>query len=172
MKDIKIETPRLLLRRITPEDCYEAFGWGGDPRVNKFMIYPLYEKAEDMRGFFESLDPESETVFEFIFISKQTGNAVGAGGIRYIEEGGLWTFGYNLKYDEWNKGYATEATKAMMEFVKERYGARIFEAEFAAENPASGRVMEKCGLTFHRSASYTKRGTDIVFPAKIYRLEL
>lgn len=172
MKDIRIETPRLLLRRITPEDYREAFRWGGDPRVTRYMLYSTYEKAEDMIPYLQSLDLESETAFEFIFLSKQTGKPVGAGGIRLVSEDGVWTFGYNLIYEHWHKGYATEAAKAMIEFAKEKCGARIFEAEFAEENPASGRVMEKCGLTFHRNATYTKVGTDITFPAKVYRLEL
>ena len=40
------------------------------------------------------------------------------------------------------------------------------------DNPASGRVIEKCGLTFHYYGEYSKKDGSETFPAKYYRLEL
>ena len=36
-----LETPRLLLRPVTPEDAEAVFRWCGDPKVNRFMMYML-----------------------------------------------------------------------------------------------------------------------------------
>ena len=51
---VTIETERLILRPVVPDDYEAAFKWCGDPKVNKYMIYPLYTKAEDVRTYFES----------------------------------------------------------------------------------------------------------------------
>ena len=39
MSHPNLETARLLLRPVTPEDDRAVFRWCGDPKVNKFMIY-------------------------------------------------------------------------------------------------------------------------------------
>ena len=45
---IHIETERLILRNLTPEDYESAFLWCGDPDVARYMVYPVYTKAEDV----------------------------------------------------------------------------------------------------------------------------
>ncbi len=39
---------------------------------------------------------------------------------------GFWGFGYNLRYDCWKMGYATEAAKAMIDFAKREFGITHF----------------------------------------------
>ena len=39
---IHIETERLILRNLTPEDYESAFLWCGDPDVARYMVYPVY----------------------------------------------------------------------------------------------------------------------------------
>ena len=50
-----LETERLILRPLTIDDLHDCFKWTGDPRVNKYMIYPLYKSVEDGREWLESL---------------------------------------------------------------------------------------------------------------------
>lgn len=50
-------------------------------------------------------------------------------------------------------------------------GAHIFEAECAAENIASAKVMQHLGLTFDRKSTYAKHDGSVEFPSEIYRLE-
>ncbi len=51
-------------------------------------------------------------------------------------------------------------------------GARKFTAQHAVENPASGRVMEKCGLKFDGYGSYKKTDGSCEFRSKIYKADL
>ncbi len=53
-----------------------------------------------------------------------------------------------LRYDCWGNGYATEAAKAMMDYVRREFGVTHFCASHAEPNLASGKVIEKCGLKF------------------------
>lgn len=68
--------------------------------------------------------------------------------------------GYWLDEKEWNKGYATEALKAIIDFAFNKMGLHKVFCEFFAENKSSGRVMEKCGMVYEGTLKehYTKNG--------------
>ncbi|MBQ1946848.1 MAG: GNAT family N-acetyltransferase, partial [Clostridia bacterium] len=56
--------------------------------------------------------------------------------------------GYSLARDCWNQGYATESLKAILHYGFERLRLNRIEAQHEADNPASGRVMEKAGMQY------------------------
>lgn len=51
---------------------------------------------------------------------------------------------YGSKY--WNKGYATEALKAVIDYLLDECELHVVEAKHYSSNPASGRVMQKAGM--------------------------
>ena len=55
----------------------------------------------------------------------------------------------------WSRGYAKGALKALIRFAYDS-GIINFRTFFAIDNPASGRVMEKCGLNFDHYGEFTK----------------
>ncbi len=163
-----IETERLILRPLVPEDAEVVFAWTGDERVTKYMNYSTYFSAEQVR---EWLENGSSGIWGFE--RKSDGLLIGSGDIHPSKSpaeaaDGFWEFGYCLRYDCWNEGYCTEATKVMIRYAYER-GARKFMAQHAVDNPASGRVMEKCGLTFSGYGSYEKIDGSRKFESKVYR---
>ena len=54
--------------------------------------------------------------------------------------------GYWLGVDFWGNGYCTEAAEALINFCVETYGLTSVYGKHLSRNPASGKVMEKCGL--------------------------
>ena len=78
--------------------------------------------------------------------------------------------GYNLHYDYWHKGYCTEAMKAIIAFAHNKLGVNKICSTHAVDNPRSGKVMEKCGLTFNHNGEYSKIDKSITFKSKIYTL--
>ena len=54
--------------------------------------------------------------------------------------------GYSFSKAHWNKGYATEALRTVMDSVFRTLPVNRLEAQHDVRNPASGRVMEKCGM--------------------------
>ena len=172
MHSYTLETERLLLRPLTPDDAEAMFVWLSDPEVNRYMPYPLYTEIEAARRWVESAN-QREDYYLFGFVRKEDGLLIGSGDISPRD--GLdkpWAFGYNLRRDCWNQGYATEATRAMIDFAHRTFGVRDFTAEHAKANPASGRVMEKCGLVFDHEGEYGRYDGSEVFPAKFYRLHI
>ena len=73
--------------------------------------------------------------------------------------------GWMLTPPAWGQGYGTEAGRAVRDEVLERLELETIVAVYHPENVASGRIMEKLGMTFER---------DIVarngWPYRLYRL--
>lgn len=166
-----IETERLILRPLTVDDTGAVFQWTGDERVTRYVSYVRHTDTNVTREWLESLS-DSEKDYTFGFELKENGLLIGCGHIEFKPDKEFWTFGYNIRYDYWNKGYTTEAVKRMIEYVKTEHGARRFCAWHAVENPASGRVMEKCGLHFTEYGEFGKFDGSRIFKAKIYTMTL
>ena len=166
-----IETERLTMRREMPADAKEMFVWSGDARVYRYLLSNPVKKPEDMVSWLEGADPNAKDRYLMILHSREDGHAVGTVGFFYDKDSDTWSFAYNIRYDDWGKGYAAEATAAMMDYVTRVYGAHRFEAECACENIGSSRVIEKMGLKFDHYSSYSKNDGSETFRSKVYRLE-
>lgn len=58
----------------------------------------------------------------------------------------------------------------MIKFAYDEFGIRDFCSEHAVDNPASGKVMEKCDLKFERCCEYSTFDGKQTFKAKFYTL--
>ena len=112
MHDIHIKTERLLLRPLHVADAEEVFQWVSDERVTKYMNYTTYTDVEQVREWLASVEKDVSEDYNFGFERSMDGKLIGSGDIRYDAQKGSWGFGYNIRYDCWGMGYATEATKA------------------------------------------------------------
>ena len=166
---IDLETERLILRNLTPDDYQAVFKWCGDPDVARYMVYPVYTKAEDVKAWLETLDPDSPDDYDAGIVLKETGELIGSGGLYYRPEEDLWTIGYNLRKDQWGHGYTGEAIRGLTDHIRKTRRIRGILGEFANENQKSRRVMEKLGMTYAGETEYTKLDGSEVFPAKLYR---
>lgn len=171
-KEPVIETKRLILRPIDLNDAKACYSWNSDERVAKFMSYPkATDIGQTMDWIKSTLIDEDE--WNWGFVLKSENKLIGTGSIgpnKFMA--GYWGMGYNIAYDYWNNGYTTEAMKAIIDFVHNKLGINKICADHAVDNPASGRVMEKCGLKFHHFGEYAKIDGSVVFKAKFYTLEL
>lgn len=151
-----LETERLILRPLCVEDAPAVFAWASDARVAKYMTYPQHKSIDTTLEWLQSLDHASDTYYDFGFVEKTDGTLVGSGGLYWESEKQQWRVGYNLRYESWGKGYATEAAQEMIRFAKEDLRAVKIGSYHAVENTASGHVLEKCGLVFQRFGGHQK----------------
>ncbi len=169
---IRFETERLIIRPLMPEDAEAAFRWCGDPAVNTYMIYPLYHRAEDVRTWLESRDPDDPDNYDEGIVLKSTGELIGSGGMHFVPERNAWEIGYNLRADQWGNGYTVEYITALLEEIRKVRPVEAIDGIFAAENSKSRRVMEKLGMTWVRDTSFDRLDGSQTFPAKYYRRNL
>lgn len=164
----RIETERLILRPLEEKDAADVFEWVGDPVVNRYMPYTLYQNVEQARAWICSITPQD---CEFAFVLKETGQVIGAGSIGLNDEG-KYELGYNLNRAFWGQGFATEAARAMIDWAYDQLGARDFAASYATANAASGHVLRKCGFQFERFGRYSRFDGSETFDATFVTLHM
>ena len=175
MKLQSIETERLLLRPLRIDDAEHIFKtWTSDTRVTKFMSYVNHESVDVTKGWLAEVEKhnadDNSEVLDWGFELKNTGLLIGSGGAVYKDKFQRWSIGYNIAFDYWNKGYTTEAMRAVVEYLGSM-GMKHICASHAPDNPASGRVMQKIGMKFWKDGTYTCLDGR-VFEAKHYMLDI
>lgn len=156
MHNYIIETERLILRPLKIDDAEAVYQWVSDERVAKYMVYNTYTSLQAVVEWLTTLQ-KSDEEYHFGFVRIEDGLLIGSGSIGPDSaRKDFWKFGYNLRYDCWRYGYATESTKAMMKFANEHFGVVKFSSSHVEQNKASGHVMEKCGLHFVKYGQFQK----------------
>jgi [ribosomal protein S5]-alanine N-acetyltransferase len=71
--------------------------------------------------------------------------------------------GYWIGRAYWGRGYATAAARAVIALAFSLLDPDLLTASHLARNPASGRVLEKCGFKLLRTERRAHRGADESF---------
>ena len=138
-----LETERLVLRAPRLEDAKAVALLANDKRIaeNTRRIPHPYSRA-DADDFISAVNiPGGEVTY---LITKPNGVIIGACGI--ANQDGLPDVGYWLGVKYWGQGYATEAVRALIDFAFTELGHELLQAGARVTNPASRRILEKCGF--------------------------
>lgn len=138
-------TKRLLLRPGWIEDASVLSEAIADERIARNtarMPWPYTQKDAE-----EFLSQEQDWNYPSFQIIDRTVDPVRMiGGIGFMEGDDAPEFGYWIRPDSWNKGFATEAAQAALAAVRSSFGYTRIMAGHFVDNPASGRVLEKLGF--------------------------
>ncbi|WP_343636416.1 GNAT family N-acetyltransferase [Fluviicola sp.] len=144
-----LETPRLYLREMTPDDAENAYLLNSDPEVLRYTGDDPFESIEEARTFLENYESYRKYGFgRWAMILKETGEYLGWCGLKYTPELDEFDIGYRLMKKFWGKGYATEAAGACLELGFGQLGMETIVGRAMPENGASVCVLEKIGLTY------------------------
>lgn len=152
-----LETDRLILRPFCPEDAQEVFDcWESDPEVAKYMFWSSHNDIQKTKEWlsFEIDRISSERWFRWAVVLKADNVLIGTGLVYFDEEYGLFEVGYNFGRSYWGQGYASEAMREIIRYVKDVLKVKELVGRYAKENIASGKVMEKLGFRYCRDISY------------------
>jgi ribosomal-protein-alanine N-acetyltransferase len=146
---LTLETDRLLLRAPTLEDTPTIRRIVDHPDIAKMTVSIRHPYPDDGAVKWINNLTNSENLNYMFLITRKDDNAImGAIGIIPHPRFKRATLGYWLGLDYWNKGYATEVVRCLIDFGFETLEMERIEGEFFPENPASRRVMEKSGMQF------------------------
>ncbi len=87
------------------------------------------------------------------FLIEYGAEVVGAIGLKFDDGGKRATAGYWIGRPYWRRGFATEALREVLRHAFEDLGVLHVGAHHIASNPASGRVMQKAGMSFENVVS-------------------
>jgi RimJ/RimL family protein N-acetyltransferase len=155
-----LETPRLTLRQFTEGDVGNLFDLNSDPEVMRYLTGGTPTPREEIRdqiipvhlAVYDRLDRLGTWAAE----STASGEFLGWFHFRPGPDADITNvdLGYRLHRSAWNKGYATEGSRALIRMgFTELAVERVFAHTMTA-NTASRHVLEKCGLTLVRTVPY------------------
>ena len=168
-----LETESLILRKMEMRDAPDMYEYSRDPLVAKHVLWDAHTSISDTKSYIRYMlrkyrqgEPSSWCIEE-----KSTGKVVGTIGYMWHQaDNSACEVGYSLAHDCWNKGYTTEITQGMIDFIREKYDPELITAECAVENIGSARVMEKCGMTFVGFGEYSSFDGSRTYRSKKYEL--
>ncbi|MEV0404725.1 GNAT family N-acetyltransferase [Actinoallomurus sp. NPDC050550] len=142
--DSELTTDRLILRTWSADEVTAVVNgarsayWADD--------FPA-EGDRVIAGFIS--EHPDDTLGEFghhLIIERDSGLVVGSIGLFWPPSDGILEIGYGVVDSRHGRGYATEATRAMVERALTAPGVHTVSAGVEPTNPASVRVLEKCGF--------------------------
>ena len=147
-----LETDRLILRRIKESDAEETFkNWTSDSKTTRYVTWEPHGTVEFTKELFKVWEDsycESHT-YKWVVYVKELDEIIGTiDVVRKNINFRTCEIGYCYGSIFWNKGYGTEALKAVLEYLFNKVGFELIEIKHQEENPASGRVMQKAGLKY------------------------
>jgi len=162
-----LETERLVLRAPCHEDVKRIAALAGDRRVavNTARIPHPYGVG-DAEQFIAAVNGRGgETVFAILL----DGSLIGMCGID--PDNGPGEIGYWIGVPYWNRGYATEAVRAVIDHAFGAQGCDALQAGARVSNPASRRVLEKCGFQWTGVRLTRIRAINSAAPVDRFRLD-
>ena len=145
-----LHTERLILRRFTVDDAEDMFyNWASDEKVTRFLTWQPHESVDFTRqllvGWVEAYDGDKTYNWAIQLNGKVIG---GISVVRMSDTCEYAELGYCLGHAYWNKGLMTEAAIVVIRYLFSEIGVHRVCISHATENPGSGKVAQKCGLTY------------------------
>lgn len=144
-----IETPRLIMRRLTLRDAADIYAYSRDEEVARHVLWSAQQDVSEAKDYLRYMikryradEPSSWGIVE-----KKSGHVVGTiGYMDYSMDNASVEVGYSLAHWLWNTGYMSEALLRVIAYTFDAMDINRIEAQHELTNPASGRVMQKCGM--------------------------
>jgi RimJ/RimL family protein N-acetyltransferase len=166
---LALQTARLILRPPEPQDAKAIAALANDIRIaqNTLRLPHPYTVA-DAETFIASTDRgEGEAAF---VVTLRSGVAIGAAGIAKLD-GKAPELGYWIGTQYWGQGYGTEAARAVIDHAFAALGCEELQSGARISNPASRRVLEKCGFQWCGVGLYRIRAIASSAPIDRFRLD-
>lgn len=162
---VKLETPRLLLRRFVPRDAAAMFNnWAYDTEVTRYLSWHAHESVADSQKIIHEWHNhyKKRSFYTWAIVLKPMREPIGSISVVDLHSDvDSIEIGYCISRDYWHKGIVSESLAALIKFFFERVGVNRIETWYDPENYYSGRVMDHCGMTCEgtlRQTQKTNRG--------------
>lgn len=145
----QLETSRLRLREMRPEDKDIVFAFNSDPVALKYIArvpFTRLEQAEEKVHAFRGGFIDRNAVW-WVFELKETGEVLGYGGLFEIsQEDTKAEIGYGTVQKFWGQGYVGEAVAGMVRFGFEELKLHRIFGRVEDGNIPSARILQKLGF--------------------------
>lgn len=147
-----IETQRLVLRKFQYSDCSDALkNWAGDEKIQSSYGEPVYSTESDVISLLEKYisSYSDDNYFRWAIIEKESCECIGQIAFFLVDcKNNFAEIEYCIGSKYQRIGYATEATKAIIEYGLKKAEFHKIQICHRSNNLPSKRVIEKCGFIF------------------------
>jgi RimJ/RimL family protein N-acetyltransferase len=163
-----LETERLVLRAPHLVDAKSIAALANDRRIAEMTVrMPHPYGVADAEGFLAAINRASDEMVFLITLPNDT--PIGMCGLMRLPDAP--EIGYWLGAPFWGKGFATEAVRALIDHAFHDLGHTALDAGARVNNPASRRVLEKCGFQWTGVGLYRIRAMGGSAPVDRFRLD-
>ncbi|HHZ05179.1 MAG TPA: GNAT family N-acetyltransferase [Clostridiales bacterium] len=169
-----LETNRLILRKFTLEDGKDMFNnWASSSAVTEFMTWPPYQSKRDVEEYIDKCidDYRDMSNYNWCIVNRENNQAIGSIGVVSIREDiSEAAIGYCLGERYWHQGIMTEAFNRVIQFLFKDVSVNRIKATHDTNNPNSGGVMRKCGLTYEGTLRKSAVNNTGVYDSAVYSI--
>ena len=147
----ELQTNRLLLRRMERGDAQDIYAYSSDPEVARYVLWHAQTSITEAKDYIRYMKSRyrHDEPSSWGIIDKASGHLIRTiGYMNYDMDNGTIEIGYSLAKWKWNQGLMTEALNRVINYTFESMDVNRIEAMHEPENPASGKVMEKCNMKY------------------------
>lgn len=145
-----LETDRLVIRPFEEDDLDAYLTFMTDEVATRYLLFAdehrtaagATELFEAVRASYGSEAP----IFAYAVAEKADNTFVGSCGLAELDVPGRLECYYSLLRAYWGRGYAAEATAALLRYGLAQEGVDEIWAFMSPENPRSAGVAERAGL--------------------------
>ena len=144
----RIETERLILRRYKESDIDAIYEIITDERLSKYIKFPNLTKEEELECIKKWIAEADESRYEkWVIESRQDGSVIGTIDVNTVlRKHNYCNVGYTIRYNYWGNGYASEALKAVSDYLLLDRGYYLVECSCNELNIQSSRAIIKAGF--------------------------
>lgn len=171
-----LQTDRILLRPWRESDAETLYKYASDPDIGARAGWPPHQSVEESLEVIRTVFHNDTT---WAIVLKETDEAIGAMGympdcpLNLPTREGEPLVGYWVGKPYWNEGICTEALQLMIAHIRKTTKYTSLISSHFVDNPASGRVMEKCGfLPTGETVIDEEMDFGQKHPMKVMRIEL
>jgi RimJ/RimL family protein N-acetyltransferase len=146
-----LDTERLILRPLSPADEDDVFTYQSDPDVVRYIPWPVRtrEAVRDAlaRAALQTRFSETGDFILLAIVHKELGKVIGQTNLGIVsKEDRQGDFGYVISPAYAGRGFATEASRAILEYAFGHAALHRITARIDTRNPASAAVAKKLGM--------------------------
>jgi len=159
-----LETQRLILRELNPNDAENFYKLNLNPNVIKYTGNSAFKDIDEAKKFLENYQDYKLNGFgRWAVVEKSTKEFLGWCGLKYDENLDETDIGFRFFEEHWNKGFATESAKACIDYGFENLNLKTIVGRAMSENIASIKVLVKIGLKFERAFDFDQINKGVIY---------
>lgn len=169
----EISTSRLLLRPFVIADAPDVQKLAGHKKIadtTDNIPHPYLDGMAEQWIKTHKPSWQEGTLSTFAIVLRKSSSLIGAISLMGLD-GHNGELGYWIGVDHWDKGYCTEACKAVIDFGFKNLSLSRIHARHLSRNPASGKVMLNSGLKHMGTDNIDWRKSGVIESFEFYELK-